>query len=133
MRVRVSFFALLLFVGCGDTRSPAAFTPPASVGGEWTLSESVPITGNEVPASGREAGVLEAIRVRYDGPEPLVVSFYRMPTGSGAFEMMQHWQPAAGKLATYSGSWFVELEAPGLDQHRLNALADDVEHALTGG
>jgi hypothetical protein len=129
---RALFFVLLLLAGCGSADSPAAFTAPASIGGEWTLSEAREIAAEEVSDLVRGAGVLEAIRARYDGPAPLVITFCRMPASGNAFELVQRWRPAEGRLATYSGSWFVELEAPELDHGRLSALAEELDRSLAG-
>lgn len=130
-RRSVLSLAALCF-GCGA--GAKGFVPPAEIEGGWKL-----ISQGELPAADgagevREFGLRSAHAAEYAGPEGrrLSVRFYRMGSGSAAFELVQTWRPAEGKMALYQGAWFVVLESPALDHRALSALAEPLERHLAG-
>jgi hypothetical protein len=123
-------FLAALCLGCGDRGN--GFVPPAEIAGGWKLASQ-----SELPASGtaeevRQLGVRSAHAAEYEGTggRRLSVRFYRMGSGSAAFELMQKWRPAEGKVALYQDVWFVILESEALDHRGLSALAEPVEKHL---
>jgi hypothetical protein len=84
----------------------------------------------EAPEVIRSAGFKSAHRASYQGPAPMTVTIYEMNTGPSAFEMAQKWRPAPGLLYFHSGSRFVTIEAPGLDNAQLNEVAKALEAHL---
>jgi hypothetical protein len=120
----------VLTIGCGGGNQDGSFNPPPTVIGAGALDgfESVPADG--APENIRSMGVERAYVAHYSGERSVVVSFYHMKSGASAFELVQKWRPADGKLAIYSGAWFVVIESPGTDNAALSAMANELEAVL---
>jgi hypothetical protein len=115
----------VICVSCGTT-TPAPPPPPAELPGGFRFRERV-----EVPAeSVRDKDAESAYAFRYDGPAPLTVTVYRMKSEGSAFELMQKSRPQPGALYFHAGARFVWVEAPGVGQQQLNAVAKALEENL---
>lgn len=120
---------LFLLSGCGAP-PPAPWSLPDSLGAEWTLEETSAIDLGKIQGQPAVLGVEEALSGRYEGPQPLLVTCYRMRTGNSAFELMQKWRPSEGQIAVYRGPWFATLEGESISYEDLSALAEELEQAL---
>ncbi len=130
MTRRLVFFIVVFSLACGPSGTEEPFSPPSSLPGAGALVEGNPVPAAEVPADIAGRGLQHATRARYSGDAEVTVTFYRMSDGSTAFELMQTWRPAEGRLAVYTGPWFAVIESEGLDTAALSEIAAAVETAL---
>lgn len=128
---RRTWLALPVFLlGCGVSDSEQPFTPPATLADAGTLEGFEEIAPDSVPEEIRAMGVAGAYTARYSGSQSVTAKFYRMNASASAFELMQKWRPVEGKLASYSGTWFVVIESPGADNATLSSIASAIEAEL---
>lgn len=121
---------VLTLSACGPAGTSAGFPAPERLGPDWTLRLSGPLPADSAPAQYRQLGLRQAVRAEYAGAAPLTITAYEMTTGAGAFEAMQQWRPAPGRLAFHHEAWFVVLEASGVETPVLAAAADEIEQAF---
>lgn len=133
MTWRILTILTLMLSACGPANQSAGFRAPERLTPDWTLRSSGPVPAGSAPAQYRQLGLRRAVRAEYAGAAPLTVTAYEMTTGAGAFEAMQQWRPAPGRLALYHEVWFVVLEASGVETPVLAAAADDIDQALREG
>jgi hypothetical protein len=129
------FGILAVAIGCAPVFglfSPELKALPASAG-EWRLEEQA--TRKPVPTEWKNfrsgEWARKAWRGKYVGEPPMAVTVYLMPRS--AFDAIQQWRVAPGKMAFFKGGYFGIAESPGASQERLLRFVRGVEAALPPG
>ena len=97
-------FLLLAIVlcGCGRTEKPPARPPETA--GEWKLESAAEAARPAIP------GVAQSFHAVYAGPRRFEAEMHRMSADGLAFEAVQRWRPAEGRMAVHGGLWFVVVD-----------------------
>lgn len=109
--------------GCGPAREDSAPALPAQ-NGRWTLA------GVATPVPDRVGAAKAAWRATYAGTPPVTLTVYGMPSETNAFDALQRWRPAPGKLAFYKGRYFCIAESDGAAFPDLNAFTTGLQASL---
>lgn len=102
---------------------------PAELDGGWKLSvlppsrETYELVGRLTPKRSQMAGY-------ENGSGQLRVSGFELANGSVAFEQIQKWKAAPGKIAFHHGAWLVVVESESMDAAQLSKVANAVERTM---
>jgi len=126
------FVLIALLAGCSSSPSKTADSLPEQLAGGLARQQVSEIPAGEVPEIVRNLGYRAGQRTLYTGPREVAVTLYEMSNTSGAFELAQKWKPEPGRLYFHQGTYFVVLESAAAEQKELNAMAGELEKALSG-
>ena len=103
---------------------------PAALPGGWTRRSIEAVGLDQAPELARRLGAKRVTLARFDGPSPLVATYYTMGADSAAFELVQKWKPEPGEMFFSRGPIFVIVAAAGMDARSLRPIVDAVEKEL---
>jgi hypothetical protein len=106
MRTLIFIALSILAASCSET--PQKLTLPQKVDGGFTRAQGL------------------GLRAVYTGPGKVTVTITEMPPGN-AFEALQKWKPATGRVPFHKGGYFGVAESSELDQKALIAFVGALE------
>jgi hypothetical protein len=134
MATRRRFLLICLtLAGCRRTAQEWADLLPASVGDAWSRRQVNEVPAGAAPEEIRKMGLRRAAAAVYEGPARIDVTIYEMGSPASAFELIQKWRSAEGRMAFYRDRYFGVVSAPQAGRGTLAAFTQSLERSLNPG
>lgn len=123
---RLLLLPVLLLAACAGPAVPATQEPPKQVPGGWTLASATPLTA-PFPLAIQPA---QSWRTTYHGPQDIQATFYRFPSNTEAFEVLQKWKKAPGEITFHDGAFLVVIPPQEVPKQAAGDFAEGVLTAI---
>ncbi len=129
-RLMVSLLLAAALSGCRSAPRSPREALPASVDGAALREPARDVSIGGAPEDIRKAGLRGAASAVYEGQNRFEVTLYELGAPASAFELMQKWRPAEGRMAFYRERYFGVVQSAGADRASLAAFALSLDRRL---